>query len=405
MKFFVAILTILWISGTMNGQNWHRSSTKHQKYELQKMVDEELSKYKEKVPEYPGGIVLYVMTKKHSLFISSGMALPVSKKIHFRAASNTKAFTAAAILLLHQQGKLNVYDPITNVIPGRDTSYLPHTKEYDIPYKNSITILDLLRHRAGVYDVSNECIPDSINVPYRGSHYLGYALKKDPMHTFSFDELISVNAATGLAYFKPGTNYHYSNTGYSILGKIIERVSGESYQNFITNHIIKPMRLHHTSMPTSGTDQKMPEPFAKGYEIIDHKIYDVTRSNVSGNVAEGNLITTSKDLAVFLRKLLRGAGPLSIQTVQSILINYVARYPNDPGGYACGISYTPQLGYEHTGAHEGFVSIMSYDPVKDLTIVSFTNTWNLNGGMDSMFAQISTLLENITFKTKQMIVE
>lgn len=404
MKFFLVILSALCIGITANGKRPHGTSTSFQKYELQKMVDEEFSKYKQKVPEYPGGIVLYATSKKHTFFISSGMTLPVSEKIHFRAASNTKAFTAAAILLLHQEGKLNVYDPVTALIPGSDKSYLPDTKAYDLPYKNNITIFDLLRHRAGIYDVTNERIPDSIDAPYRGQHYLEYILKKDPAHTFSFDELISINAATGLAYFKPGTDYHYSNTGYAILGKIIERVSGESYQDFIIKHIIKPMRLHHTSMPTSGTDQTMPEPFAKGYEITDHQTDDVTQSNISGNVAEGNLITTPEDLATFLRKLLRGEGPLSIQTVHSILMNYAPRYVNDPGGYSCGLAYSKELGYEHTGAHEGFLSVMCYDPEKDLTIVTFTNTWNLNGGMSSMFEQISTLLEEITYQTKKIMV-
>jgi len=403
MKFFMIIITALCIGVTANPKMQQRSSTSLQKYELQKMVDEEFLKYKEKVPEYPGGIILYAKSNKHTFLISSGMTLPVSKKIHFRAASNTKIFTAAAILQLHQEGKLNVYDPVTARIPGSDKSYLPDTKTYNLPYKKDITILDLLRHRAGIYDVTNERIPDSVDAPYRGEHYLEYILKKDPAHTFSFDELIGINAAAGLSYFKPGTDYHYSNTGYSILGKIIERVSGESYQSFIINHIIKPMRLRHTSLPTSGRDQMIPEPFLKGYEIIDHQIYDVTRSNVSGNVAEGNLITTPEDLAVFLHMLLRGKGPLSHQTVHSILMKYAPRYGNDTGGYACGLLYNPELGYEHSGAHEGFLSVMCYDPEKDLTIVTFTNTWNLNGGMGSMFDQISTLLEKIAYQTKKIM--
>lgn len=252
--------------------------------------------------------------------------------------------------------------------------------------------------------MTNERIPDSIHAPYHGEHYLEYILKKDPAHTFSFDELISINSATGLAYFKPGTGYHYSNTGYAILGKIIERVSGESYQNFIIKHIIKPMRLHHTSMPTSGKDQMMPKPFAKGYEIRNRQIQDVTQSNISGNVAEGNLITTPSDLAVFLRTLLRGEGPLSNQTVHSVLMKYAPRSANDPGGYACGLAYSKELSYEHSGAHEGFLSVMCYDPENDLTIVTFTNTWNLNGGMNTMFDQISTLLEKIAYQTKKIMV-
>lgn len=143
MKFFVAIISTLCIAVTTNGKMPHRASTSFQKRQIQQMVDDEFSKYKQKVPEYPGGIVLYAKSKKHTFFISSGITSSVSRKIHFRAASNTKAFTAAAILLLHQEGKLNVYDPVTALIPGSGKSYLPDTKTYNLPYKNNITIFDL----------------------------------------------------------------------------------------------------------------------------------------------------------------------------------------------------------------------------------------------------------------------
>jgi D-alanyl-D-alanine carboxypeptidase len=89
--------------------------------------------------------------------------------IQFGAASSTKSFTAAGILKLHQQGKLNIDDLITANIPGTNQPYIPNTSGYAIPNKNRITIRLLLQHRAGVFDVTNDEIPDTTNAPMPAS--------------------------------------------------------------------------------------------------------------------------------------------------------------------------------------------------------------------------------------------
>jgi len=133
-------------------------------YKLQELVNAELTAYKEKVPDYPGGLVMEVISKQGTFFVSTGMGPNITDQIHFRAASNTKTFTASAILLLYQQGKLDINHKIIDTIPGTNEPYLPNTPEYNIPYKDSITILDLLRHRAGVFDVSNDPVPDTVSL-------------------------------------------------------------------------------------------------------------------------------------------------------------------------------------------------------------------------------------------------
>ncbi|MDD4822809.1 MAG: serine hydrolase [Bacteroidales bacterium] len=377
------------------------------KQELQSLVEAELSSYKAKVPTYPGGLALKVITGDASYFATAGLAAGVNENIHFRAASNTKTITSAAILLLYERGKLKLTDCLTDTIPGTTMTYLPRTPEYDIANNDKITILDLLRHRAGVFDVSNDAIPDTIpaDVPYKGKNYLGYVMESDSLHTFTFDELIGVNAATGLSYFAPGTGYHYSNTGYSILGKIIERVSQVSYQKFVTDNILTAMGMYGSSMPVLGTDRAMPQPFVPGYVMYEGKITDVSASNISANVAEGTLITTPLELASFLRRLLKGEGPLSLQTINEIMMNYVPTNNVDAGGYGCGLSYTNNLGYGHTGAHEGYLSLMAYDPDHDISIVLFTNVWNLNDGMESLFYQLNNMLESTAFKAKTILLK
>jgi D-alanyl-D-alanine carboxypeptidase len=374
---------------------------------ISEMLNAQMSAYLEKYSGYPGGIALQVLANGKSYFAANNFENTVDAGFHFRAASNTKTFTAAAVLLLHQQGKLNIDHVLTDTIPGIDQLYLPNTAAFAIPHKNEITIVDVLRHRAGVFDVTNDIIPDTISadVPYKGQNYLEYVMEQTPDYTFTPRELISVVATTEMSYFEPGTAYHYSNTGYSVLAVIIERVSGMSYQDFIVQHIVSPMGLTNTSVPVLGADQQMPEPYLPGYVFINDEVSDVTESNISGNVAEGNIITTPHDLSVFIRKLLRGEGPLSNYTINSLMMNVVPANTTTTYAYGCGLSFTNGLGYGHNGAHEGYLSLMTYDPENDISIVVVTNTWNLSDGMASLFEQLGGLLVNVGYDARSIVKE
>ena len=370
---------------------------------LQTMVDKLMSDYKIKYPAYPGGLAVKVISKNGSFFASAGLGDGVTDKIHFRAASNTKTFTSTAIILLAQEGKLNIDAKITDLIPGTNITYIPLTANYNIPFRDQITIRLLLQHNAGVFDISNEVVPDTVfaKVPYKGRDYIGYIQEADPVHTFTFDELVGVVATCRLFYSAPGQAHHYSNTGYSILGKIIERVSGQSYPQFVTERIIKPMELTDTSMPFSGSDQLLPAPFAKGYYFTS-EVVECTKSNISANVAEGNLLTTPENLARFLRVLLRGEGVLKSFWVNNVLLS-VPKTPADAGTYACGIYSAENLGWGHNGAHEGFLSRMVSDPNTDITVVAFTNTWNIKDGMNTMREQMNSMLEDACYNSKYIV--
>lgn len=402
--FGLVLFSALLLSCSKKEENFIDKQHETQEF-LQKLLDSTFNAYKVKVPDYPGGIALKVLYRDKSFFVSAGLGTSVNSQVRFRAASCTKTFTSTAILLLHQQGKLNINQFITDNIPGTEEPYVPNLPAYDIPNKSSITILDLLRHRAGVFDVSNELIPDTISaeVPYKGLNYIEYIISTDPTHTFTFEELLQVVAETGLSYFTPGTAYHYSNTGYSLLGKIIERVSQKSYQNYLMEDVILPMGMVSTTMPVMGTDQNMPTPSVPGYILYNNEVYDVTKSNISANVAEGNVITSPDDLSLFLRKLLSGQGVLSHHTVNAQMMNYLPTFTSQAGGYGCGLSYTNNLGYGHSGAHEGYLTIMASDPAMDFTVVVFTNVWNLNEEMTSLVYQLINLLENTCYSTKALM--
>ena len=377
------------------------------KSDLSKILETEWQAYKSDKANFDGGLAMQILSPKGNYFIATGMNDNMTNAHHFRIASVTKTFTAAGIMLLAQKGALNIDDKITDKIPGKVSPYLPDTPEYNIPYKNDITIRMLLMHRAGIFDISNNNIPDnefSHNQPYVGKSYLDYMEEKDGSHTFTFDELVGVNASNQLSFFKPGTAYHYSDTGYSMLGKIIERVSGKSYANFIKTELLMPNSLSNTSLPWKGSDQKLPEPFVKGYVWTPGERVEVTESNMSPHVAEGNIATTPIDLANWCRKLFRAEAGLSKETVEMMKTG-VKRDDGTNSTYGLGIVYSPGIGYGHAGAHEGYLTLMNYNPDTDTSYVMFTNVWDCQNNLDSIMAEIKVMMEIANKISKKIEVE
>lgn len=354
--------------------------------QLTAMVEAQWGKYLATLPAQAGGLALYVMTPEGRYFASTGIE-NASENIHFRAASNTKSFTAASIMLLAQDGKLKIDDHITDLIPGTNQPYVPDSADYAIPYKGQITIRQLLRHRAGVFDVTNNEVPQSCNVPYAGQNYIVYQREVlgHPDHQYSFDELVGIDALCQLSSFVPGEGYSYSNTGYSILGKIIERVSGISYAEFVEKRLIAPNGLSDTSVPVLATDTTIPAPFAAGNVIENGQLIAWTEDNMSANIAEGNIISTPSDLGRWVRRLLRGeAGPNS-ESVQEM----IACLPGENPCYGFGLFEVADLGpsYGHNGAHAGYLSLMLHDPARDVTIVIFSSLLNFDDAAAEMAVQ------------------
>jgi D-alanyl-D-alanine carboxypeptidase len=319
-------------------------------------------------------MAVYLETPAGNYFASSGMAAGVDQNTRFRVASNTKTFTAAAIMLLNQQGKLNIDNTIVSDIPGQPgVPYVPNAPQYAIPYKASITIRQLLSHTAGVFDVANTNVPDSCAEPYAGQNYTAYQGNIDPNHQFTPDEMVSVDAACQLSYFVPGTDYKYSDTGYSLLAIIIEQVSGLPYDQFIVQNLTALNGLSSTTIPMLGSDQTIPPPFNPGYVWFNGVFADVTESNVSANIGEGNIISTQADLARWIKRLITGqAGP----NAASVAAMMTPTPQSGSNNYGLGISYVPGLGYGHEGAHIGYLSLMDYDPTVDVTTILYFNVWD-----------------------------
>ena len=345
---------------------------------LQYSIDTAWKHFTDPLPNFKGGLGVYITSPRGNYFVSSGLDAGASAESHFRAASITKSFTATAIMLLDQQGKLNIDDLVTKMIPGTNTPYLPNYVNYNIPYKSQITIRQLLEHRANIFDQVNTPIPDTVNAWYAGKiYYFSYITTKDRYHQFTLDELHLLISKHQLTYGPPGLVHHYSNNGYTLLAKIIERVSGKSYADFVRDEILLKNQLTETTLPYLGNDTAMKAPYLRGYYYNGGLCLDFTMFNMSWGIAEGNLVTTFKDLTLFYRSLFTakaGLNPLQVSRMTAC--------PSSNESYGLGIEFKEGLGYGHTGSHYGYLTVAFYDPVKDIMVISESTLYPGNPSLD-----------------------
>lgn len=341
---------------------------------LEEMVDQQWTDFKQEHQFSKGGMGVRLISPNGDYFAHQGFDGNADVNTHFRGASTAKTFTAAAIMMMHQQGLLNIDDTVDMTIPGRAETYLPDTANYNVPYKSTITIRQLLQHRAGVFDIKNNPIPDTVEQPYAGQYYADYVMEtlEEPDHTFTLEEFIGVDAVNNLSFTPPNTEFHYSNTGYAMLGAIIEHISGLSYSDYIQQTFLDPLNLSDTTFPSQGTDQALPEPYFKGYTIVEGEEFETSFINLSASVAEGNVVTTPENLTRWLHLLLTGQAGLNNNTVS--MMKDVLPADEQHGYYGLGITYTDALGYGHDGAQMGYLTSMRYDPESDITVLVFTST-------------------------------
>ncbi|MEM7351630.1 MAG: serine hydrolase domain-containing protein [Acidobacteriota bacterium] len=224
----------------------------------------------------PGAAVIVVDDGEVVYRGARGMAnlelgVPLTPDHVFRLGSITKQFTAVAILLLEERGKLSVQDPITKYLPDYPTD--GHT----------ITIEHLLTHTSGIFSYTS--IPG----------YMDAKVQRD----LTVDELIDEFDDQEME-FAPGERWSYSNSGYVLLGAIIEKVSGSSYADFIDEHIFTPLGM--TASEYGGL-QLIPKR-AAGYARDGAGGYrNAPYLSMTQPHAAGSLLSTVDDLALWDRAL------------------------------------------------------------------------------------------------------
>jgi len=218
--------------------------------------------------EAPGASVLVIRDGKVVLKRAYGLANLEEKrkatpKTNYRLASVTKQFTATAILILAEQGKLSLDDPLTEFFPDFPT------------YGAQITVRHLLNHTSGLPDYEDHLPPSS-----------------EPV--LDADVLEILKRQEG-GYFPPGSAFRYSNSGYALLALVVERVSGVSFAEFLRGNIFAPLGMRHTHMNlrTAPADSRR----AYGYSRRSNGWERTDQSRTSYVLGDGGIYSSVEDLA------------------------------------------------------------------------------------------------------------
>jgi CubicO group peptidase (beta-lactamase class C family) len=278
-----------------------------------------------------------VLVAKHGKVIFSksyGMAdmeweIPNSPTTRFNIASMTKQFTAASIFLLEDRGKLKTDDPVKKYLPDAPSSW------------DKITIYNLLTHTSGIAD---DFADDDVGPPHKLTFH---------------DKALE---------FQPGEQWSYSNLGYLVLGYVIEKVSGQTYADFVEQNIFKPLGMNDSGISTFATI--IPHR-ATGYWPGANGIENAERPNLKVGYSAGSIYSTTGDLLRWEEGLFGGKllSPASFHKMTTA-------FRND---YACGLFSRRINGYlriEHNGDNIGFNSDMAYYPEEGITVIVLAN---LNG--------------------------
>jgi CubicO group peptidase (beta-lactamase class C family) len=275
--------------------------------------------------------------------------LPADADTIYAIGSNTKQFTATAVMLLAQDGKIDIDAKVARYLPAA-----PHASE--------ITIRQLLTQTSG--------LAEYITQP-------GFSLTS--MTVYSPAQLLALVENLPLK-FTPGTQWEYSNTNYLVLGMLVEKASGMPYQDFVTARIIRPLGLRSTSFPaTVPTNQKE---FALGYSRSSGIFYETPPSSMSWAYAAGALFSNAADLVkwddAFLRGRVVGASAVREMTTPAKLTS------GEPTNYGFGWIISTLYGRRevwHNGGLPGFSTRNATFPDDDLEVVVLGNTISFDPGV------------------------
>lgn len=270
--------------------------------------------------------------------------LPMRANDSLRIGSNTKTFTGTAVLILQDQGKLKITDPISKYLS-------------DIPNGDNITIEMLGNMSSGL-------------ASYTFSESFQNAMFTQTQKVWTPNELLR-SAFDQKPSFEPGKGWQYCNTNTVILGELIVKVTGKPVPQVFKELIFDPLGLQHTLWPTNGD---MPEPFARGYTLqgVNDSLKDATNWNPSWGYTAGQLVSNMEDLLTWAKAL--GTGKLLSRASWDQRQNYAKVPPNtatDHYGFAMGFS---QGWAGHTGTLPGYNTSCFYFAKEDISVVVGVNT-------------------------------
>lgn len=288
------------------------------------------------------GSVLIGKKGKTLLAKGYGMAdyshdVPNTSTTKFKLASVSKQFTAMAIMILQEKGKLNVDDKLSKYIP-------------DYPNGDKITLYNLITHTSGITNVTSLPFFDSVKVmPHTYEQLISY-FKNKPLE------------------FEPGTKMSYSNSGYVLLSYIIEKASGKPYGEFMQEAIFKPLGMKNSGL---YSNKEVLKNMALGYSETETGVENVPYIDMSIPSGAGALYSTVEDMylwdqALYTEKLVKKS------SLEKIFTPF-------KDNYAYGVKVDTYAGHKminHSGGIEGFATITYRFPDDELYIVILKNIDN-----------------------------
>jgi CubicO group peptidase (beta-lactamase class C family) len=346
---FAAVLTLVVAGIAMSGQAPSRSGADRTVQYMDRTAQYYLS-----TGQFMGSVL--VARADEVLFSRSYGSADLERKIantpatKFRIGSVTKQFTAAAILILEDQGKLRLEDPIGRHLPNAPSAW------------DKVTLFHLLTHTSG--------IPRGVGVPN----------EPNAVPVATMEEHMAIIRDRPLE-FEPGQRWFYSNSGYVLLGYVIERISGQSYEIFLREHIFTPLGMNDSGYDrnTSGVVGH-----AAGYSPGPNGPVNAEFVHLSRVHAAGGLHSTVEDLLKWERGLF-GGKVLSAKSLEKMITPFKDNYGLGllmetvdirTGASAGAGSEHRRKEIEHSGKIQGFNTRLAYYPQDEITVAVLSN---LNG--------------------------
>lgn len=301
---------------------------------------------------------------------------PMDENTLFGIASNSKAFTAASLGLLVDEGKIRWDDKVRE--------YIPEFKLYSPYVTEEFTIRDLLTHRSGLGLGAGDLMffPDSSDFTL-----------KDVIYNLRF-----LKQASGFR-----TKYDYDNNLYIVAGEVVTRVSGKSWDDFVTQRILQPLGMNKTATSFDRLQDK--SNVIEGHAPVNGKVQVIARSSIAIGHSAGGLNANITDLSKWIMLLLNGGNftdgsgrklfsekvAKELWTPQTIIpVNNPGPYNTHFAAYGLGFFLSDVAGYKqvtHTGGLEGMVTQITMIPELNLGIIVLTNQQE-GGAFSSITNQI-----------------
>lgn len=251
----------------------------------------------------------------------------------YRIGSISKTFTAVLIMKAVEDKKVSLDKKLSDFYP-------------EIPNAEKITIENLLQHRTGIHNFTDEA--------EYGEYY-----------TKSQTETSLINIIKKYrSDFEPGSKHQYSNSNYVLLGLILEKIYKKSYAELIKDRISKPLKLTLTEVGGKIDTSKNQ---AKSYQFVNGKYIASSETDMSIPIGAGNIISTPRDLLTFI---------LALEQGKLIKKESLKKMKNFVDGYGYGLVKVPfekEWGFGHTGGIDNFSSALYYFPTLKVAIAFTTN--------------------------------